>query len=575
MKLFTILISLFTITIFAQNNKKHDTFFEKGNGNQSASYQETIAYFKMLAADFPTIQMKEMGLTDSGEPLHMITFNPDKEFDFDKIQKTKAVLFVNNGIHAGEPDGIDATMQFYRDLATGKMKAPKNTVLVTIPVYNIGGALNRNSTTRANQDGPEIYGFRGNARNYDLNRDLMKSDTRNTKSFVEIFQKINADVFIDNHVSNGSDYQYKLTYIMTQHNKLGTVLGNFMNDEMMPALVKDLQKKKIETTPYVDSFKDTPDKGFGQFVDSPRYTTGYTSLFNTIGFVVETHMLKKYAERVKMTYEYMKSTMDFTDANYQKIKEIRVKNLEQYQPKKSYTLKWEMDSTKTTKFTFLGYEAGYKKSEATTGDRLYYDRSKPYKKDVPYIKEFKSAKEIVIPTAYVVPREYWNIIELLKNNNISFRQFKNDTIVEVESYRIADFKTSSFAYEGHYPHRNTTVTSKKVKMNFAKGDYYVPTNQKGVKYLLEAFEPEGVDSFFNWNFFDAILQQKEHYSEYIFEDTAAQLLKDNATLKAELETKKQNDLEFAKSAKAQLEWIYKHSAYYEKAHMQYPVYRVL
>ncbi|MBZ4034764.1 M14 family metallopeptidase [Flavobacterium sp. 17A] len=575
MKLFTIFISLFTLSLFAQNNKKYDTFFEKGNGNQSASYQETIAYFKMLAADFPTIQMKEMGWTDSGEPLHMITFNADAAFDFDKIQKTKAVLFVNNGIHAGEPDGIDATMQFYRDLATGKMKAPKNTVLVTIPVYNIGGALNRNSTTRANQDGPEIYGFRGNARNYDLNRDLMKSDTRNTKSFVEIFHKINADVFIDNHVSNGSDYQYKLTYIMTQHNKLGTVLGDFMNNEMMPALVKDLQKKKIETTPYVDSFKDTPDKGFGQFVDSPRYTTGYTSLFNTIGFVVETHMLKKYAERVKMTYEYMKTTMDFTDANYQKIKELRVKNLEQFQPKKKYTLQWEMDSTKTTKFTFLGYEAGYKKSEATTGDRLYYDRSKPYKKDVPYIKEFKSQKEVVIPSAYIIPRGYWNIIELLKNNNISFRQFKNDTVVEVESYRIADFKTVPSAYEGHYLHRNTTITSKMVKMNFAKGDYYVPTNQKGVKYLLEAFEPEGVDSFFNWNFFDAILQQKEHYSEYIFEDTAAQLLKDNPTLKAELETKKQNDREFAKSAEAQLNWIYKHSVYYEKAHMQYPVYRLL
>lgn len=575
MKLFTIFISLFTITLFAQNNKKYDTFFEKGNGNQSADYYETIRYFKMLANDFPTIQVKEMGLTDSGEPLHMVTFNPDKEFDFGKIQKTKAVLFVNNGIHAGEPDGIDASMQFYRDLATGKMKAPKNTVLVCIPVYNIGGALNRNSTTRANQDGPEVYGFRGNARNYDLNRDLMKSDTRNTKSFVEIFQKINADVFIDNHVSNGSDYQYKLTYIMTQHNKLGTVLGDYMNDVMMPALVKDLQNKKIETTPYVDSFKDTPDKGFGQFVDSPRYTTGYTSLFNTIGFVVETHMLKKYAERVKVTYEYMKSTLDFTDANYLKIKELRVKNLGQYQPKKKYTLLWEMDSTKATKFTFLGYEAGYKKSDATTGDRLYYDRSKPYKKDVPYVKEFKSQKDVVIPSAYIIPRGYWNIMELLKNNNITFRQLKNDTIAEVESYRIADFKTASSAYEGHYVHRNTTVTSKMVKMNFSKGDYYVPTNQKGVKYLLEAFEPEGVDSFFNWNFFDAILQQKEHYSDYVFEDSAAKILKENPILKAELEAKKQNDREFAKNPEAQLNWIYKNSAHYEKAHMQYPVYRVL
>lgn len=575
MRLFTIVISLFTLTLFAQNTKKYDTFFEKGNGNQAADYSETINYYTLLSHDFPTIQMVEMGLTDSGYPLHIITFNPDKEFDFTKIQKNKAVLLVNNGIHAGEPDGIDATMQLFRDLALGKIKAPKNTVIVTIPVYNIGGALNRNSNTRANQDGPEIYGFRGNARNYDLNRDFMKSDTRNTKSFVEIFQKTNADVFIDNHVSNGSDYQYKLTYIMTQHNKLGTVLGDFMNTQMMPALVKDLQNKKIETTPYVDSLKDTPDKGFGQFTDSPRYTTGYTSLYNTIGFVVETHMLKKYADRVKVTYEYMKSTIDFMDANYLKIKELRLKNEEQYKPKKTYTLKWEMDSTKTTPFSFLGYEAGYKKSEATTGNRLFYDRSKPYKKDVPYIKEFKSVKEVVIPTAYIIPRGYWNIIDLLKNNAITYSTLKKDTIIEVESYKIADFKTVPSAYEGHYIHRNTTITSKMVKVAFSKGDYLVPTNQKGVKYLLEAFEPEGVDSFFNWNFFDPILQQKEHYSDYVFEDTAAKLLKENPALKAELESKKQTDPEFAKNPEAQLEWIYKHSAYYEKAHLQYPVYRVL
>jgi hypothetical protein len=62
-----------------------------------------------------------------------------------------------------ESDGIDATMQLFRDLALGKIKVPQNTIISTIPIYNIGG-LNRNSTTRANQDGPEIYGFRGNGR---------------------------------------------------------------------------------------------------------------------------------------------------------------------------------------------------------------------------------------------------------------------------------------------------------------------------------------------------------------------------------------------------------------------------
>jgi hypothetical protein len=107
--------------------------------------------------------------------------------------------------------------------------------------------LNRNSTTRANQDGPEIYGFRGNGRNYDLNRDFIKSDHKTPKVCGTLSQT-QPRCFIDNHVSNGADYQYKLTYIMTQQNQLGTVLGTYLDTEMMPSIVLDLQKKNIETT---------------------------------------------------------------------------------------------------------------------------------------------------------------------------------------------------------------------------------------------------------------------------------------------------------------------------------------
>jgi hypothetical protein len=575
MRFLTTLLLLCSLTILAQTNTKYDTYFEKGNGNQSATYQETIAYFQLLANDFKTIDIKTMGLTDSGEPLHMVTFNSDATFDFEAIQKNKAVLFINNGIHAGEPDGIDASMQFFRDLALGKIKAPKNTVIVCIPVYNIGGALNRNSSTRANQNGPEEYGFRGNARNYDLNRDFIKSDTRNTKSFVEIFHQINPDVFIDNHVSNGSDYQYKLTYIMTEPSKLGTVLGSYIRKEMMPNLVSDLKKKKIETTPYVNTFHETPDQGFAQFYDSPRYTTGYTSLFNSIGFVVETHMLKNYSDRVKVTYEFMESTLEFTDANATTIKQKRQENEAQFQPNKTYTLQWEVDNSVKEPFTFLGYEAGYKKSEATTGQRLFYDRNQPFKKEVPFFPQYKSVKDVTIPKAYIIPRGFWPVIELLKSNGIVCQSIPKDTIIEVESYRIVDYKTTPSAYEGHYIHRNTVVASKTEKLAFAKGDYIVTTQQKGIKYLLETLEPEAVDSFFNWNFFDPILLQKEGYSDYVFEDTAAQLLKDNPKLKSDLEAKKQKEPEFLNNPKAQLDWIYKQSVYYEKAHLQYPVYRII
>lgn len=565
---------LFSIVLFGQKSDKYQTYFEKGNGNQSANYQEIKAYYKLLDSNFETIKVLEMGETDSGENLQIVLFDKDKKFNFDKNSK-KAVLLINNGIHAGEPDGIDATMQLYRDLAVGKIKSPENVILVAIPVYNIGGCLNRNSTTRVNQNGPEEYGFRGNARNFDLNRDFIKTDTKNTKSFVAIFQTYNPDIFIDNHVSNGADYQYTLTYIMTEPKKLGTVLGDFTKNELTPSILKNLRLKNIETTPYVNVWKDTPDKGFEQFFDSPRYATGYTSLFNSIGFVVETHMLKKYKDRVKVTYQFMVETLNYTDRNFKIIKEKRIENLKQYNAGEKYTLKWVIDSTKITKIPFLGYEGSYKKSDVTTGKRLFYDKLKPYKKEIPFLADYKSVIEIKIPKAYIIPQGFWTVIDLLKLNKIEYSQLLNDTLIEVESYKIADYKTAKNAYEGHYPHNTTIVNKSILKLQFYKGDYLIFTEQKGVKFLLETLEPEAIDSYFNWNFFDTSLQQKEGYSDYVFEDLANEYLNKNTNLRVQLQEKIKSDKAFATNPEAQLEWVHKNSIYYEKAHLQYPIYRVL
>jgi len=567
-------IFLLSIMAHAQNTD-FLTIYEKGNGNQSATYEETIAYFQLLDKNFETISMQEMGLTDSGEPLHIVTYNIDKNFDFEKIQKEKAVLLINNGIHPGEPDGIDATMMLFRDLALGKIKIPKNLAIVTIPIYNIGGALNRNSFSRANQNGPESYGFRGNARNFDLNRDFLKSDTRNARSFAQIFHLTNPDIFIDNHVSNGADYQYTFTYIATHYQKLGGNLGKFWDSDMLPSLLSDLKKKKIESVPYVNIHDQKPDGGFDAMMDYPRYSTGFASMFNTIGSMPETHMLKDYASRVKVTYDYMISTIEYADKNYAKIKKLRKENLQNYLPGQKYTLLWKLDPDKVSSIPFLGYEGDYKPSEISGKPRLFYDRSKPFNKNIPYHKEYKPSLEVIIPEAYIIPKAWWPIIELLKINNIAMTPLEKEVELEVESYRINDYKTSSSAYEGHYPHHTVNVIPAKKKVQFKKGDFLIKTQQPGVKYLLETLEPQGNDSYFAWNFFDSVLQQKEYFSAYVFEDLAKQLLDKNPKMKTEFEKKKSEDPKFADSGEAQLDWIYRHSDYYEKSHMEYPVFRIM
>lgn len=572
MRFIKYILLFISIGLFGQNSTRFQTPFEKGNGNQSTNYEECISFYQNLATTFPTIQIIEKGLTDSGKPLHIVVYSENKNFDFNQ---NKALVLINNGIHPGEPDGIDASMLLLRDFATSKIKVPKNTLVVVIPVYNIGGMLNRNSSSRANQNGPEEYGFRGNARNYDLNRDFIKSDTKNSRSFQELFQSVRPDVFLDNHVSNGADYQYTFTCIATQHERLGTKLGNYFINEFYQDIVKSMNQKKIDVVPYVTVHGSTPDKGFEQFTDTPRYATGYTTLFNTLGFVPETHMLKSFSERVKVTYEFMVSVIQHTDMHWEKIKKIRKESANEYAAGTQYPLHWTIDSSKVSYIDFKGFEGSTKPSTISGKDRLYYDRSKPFTKKIPFYGNYKPTQFITVPKSYIIPQSQWEILDLLRLNQLSFTQIQKDTLIEVESYKIESYQTSKSPYEGHYGHYSTKVSKSSQQVKFVAGDYVFSTNQPGVKYLLETLEPEAVDSYFNWNFFDAILQLKEGYSAYVFEDLAAELLQKDAPLKATFEAKKAAEPEFAENGRAQLDWVYKNSAYYEKAHLQYPVYRVI
>ncbi|RBP29897.1 hypothetical protein DFR65_105123 [Oceanihabitans sediminis] len=576
MKKLLILLVLLTSCSSEKNISNFDftTTFEKSQGTETPTYSEVINYFTQLAETYSEISIQAIGETDSNEPLHIVTLNPDAEFDFSEIRKSKRILFINNGIHPGEPDGIDATMMLYRDIAQGKIEAPKNTVLVSIPIYNVGGALNRNISSRTNQNGPKEYGFRGNARNYDLNRDFIKSDSKNAKTFAEIFHLVQPDIFIDNHVSNGADYQYTLTHLFTQHNKLGGDLGKYLHHEMMPKLEEKLKTKNWDITPYVNVFNNVPEKGFSQFMDSPRYSTGYTALFNTLGMMVETHMLKPYKQRVEGTYELLKSMIDILEEDGENIKSLRSIMNKKLLANETYPLNWEIDTIKTTTLSFKGYEGTMITSEVTGLPRLKYDRSKPFTKEVIYQNYFKPTDSIVIPSAYIIPKAWWNIIELLKLNHVEMQELKNDTILEVESYKIASYETRKQAYEGHYQHYNTSVKTSTEKISFKKGDYMIKTNQRALRYLLETLEPQAADSFFNWNFFDTILQQKEHFSPYVWEDKAKELLASNPKLQIDFNLKKSFDTDFANNWYAQLDWLHKQSNNYEKPHLQYPVYRL-
>ncbi|HRI01997.1 MAG TPA: M14 family zinc carboxypeptidase [Saprospiraceae bacterium] len=559
---------------FIKLNAQQDwiTPFEQ-NKNQTCTYHQCIAFYKALSKSFPKlVKVNEIGPSDVSYPVHEVILSSEG-FDPRKAkQKNKLVLMINNGIHPGEPEGIDASMILARECCLNpQLKSIlKDITLVIIPIYNVGGSLRRNSTTRVNQNGPESYGFRGNMQNLDLNRDFIKCDSRNAMSFTACFQKWQPDVFVDTHTSDGADYPYNISLITTQRDKLSKPLSEFLFGEMLPKLYAQMALQQDEMVPYVE-LKDIPENGIYDFLETPRYSTGYTSLFHCLSFMTETHMLKPFAVRVESTKRFLhlllKTSYEYKSVILQKKKE----SIKYEQSKSEYTIKWKLNDLIADSIEFRSYPTMNALSPIIHQAIVRYDKTMEAKIKIPFFNHFEPAINTKIPAYYIIPQAYHQITLRLDLNKIQYTTLSQDSCIQVSSYRIDKFASPEKPYEHHFLHRGVELTEIPTMQCFMKGDLLIPTTQFARRYIIECLEPQAADSYFAWNFFDGMLQRKEYFSDYLFEPMVETIFKQNPELQSEFTQKQAQDTLFSQDGWEQLYYIYSRSQFSESSYMLYPV----
>jgi len=571
---------------FCEEQKKYITYFEKTEGKGSPTYQEIISYYKNLVSDFPQVKIKKMGITDSGYPLHLVVYDPGETFRPDSWKADrKIIVLINNAIHAGEPPGIDASMMFLRDILLEKIKIPDNMVLAIVPVCNIGGHLNRGHS-HVIKNGPLEYGTRENVRGFDLNRDFIKADTRNTQTFQAINNWLKPHIFIGTHEDTFSGIQHVATLINVQYNRLCGQLGNYLEKEMHPALFKKMEEKKYPMVPYVWYMENGKiSAGIRQTNENARYSIGFFSLFNTIGFLPEMNRLKPYEERVNSVYALFESFMDVINKDGEHILRMIEKARESVKTQKIFNLNYKLNQEKFKMVNYLGYESVQKISEFSGFPTLHYNYSKPFATMLKWYYQYEPEISIKKPHAYIIPQRWLNIIENLKRNGVKLKRLGKDSLLQVTVYYIKGLKTNEKVFEKHNFHSNIKIEKSKEQVLFKKGDYLLPMNQESNKFVIEVLEPEGENSFFAWNYFDSILDktllgfdnyfvQPRDIESPIFENMAIDYLKENPDLRTKLENLKKKDKAFSQDISAQLFWVYKHSPWNDGRANKYPVYRV-
>ena len=544
------------------------------HSNETPSYPELIEILTNLADSSDVIELFNMGSSDYGLPIYLCMVNGSRDSlsTFKKARKETTILF-NNAIHPGEPDGINAMLIWLKQVSVNPEVLIKLPVIAFIPAYNIGGMMNRSGNSRANQNGPLEYGFRGNAQNLDLNRDFIKMDSKNAFTFTRIFHAIDPDIFVDNHVSNGADYQYTLTYIANLEDRMSPSIKKITHESLLPNLKKALKTNyQIDLFPYVDLIGKTPEQGITSFNDLPRYSMGYASLFHSIGFTVETHMLKPFPSRVRATYAFMDEIIKWTATHKVLIEKAR-NQARDYTSSNSYLLSnYNRVDESHDSILFLGYEHSFPKNKITGLKRLKYDTSAPYKRHIPLMNAFRPMDTISVPEMYFVGRQEKDVIKRLKANKVEMTKIKKDTVMNLGVFRVIEFESSTKPYEGHFQLKNPSIEKDNQLVNLKRGDCVISAKQKNALFIHSVLQPEAEDSYLVWNFFDSYLQQKEYFSSYVFVDKIEEILKGNPTLKKKYKAKLKEDEEFRSSEWNQLYFIYKNSPYFEPTFSVLPIY---
>lgn len=557
---------------------------ERAGFATTPSYAQTRAYLERLAAAAPErIRLTRFGTSPEGRDLLLVVAAKDAQFTPEAARASgKQIVLVQSGIHAGEIEGKDAALMLLRDLRAGAAHADllDHAILVWLPIFNVDGHENSHAYNRINQNGPREMGFRATAQNLNLNRDYMKADAPEMRDWLAMFDAWQPDLFFDIHTTDGADYAYDLTWYMEEWGPLHAAVQRWQNEAFKQSILPDFEKRGHLAAPYLE-LVDPRDltKGIANFGSGARFSTGYVALRNRAAMLVETHMLKPYATRVRATYDLLVATLAHLGRHPGELRKAvvqadadtvaRARDAQASLPVAFRT------SEHSEPFTLKGY-AFTQEASAISGDTwVRYDPRTPKTYTIPNFRDRVATETVRLPAAYLLPAGWPQIADKLRQHGIRFERVERPLHLRVERYRLGTPRWDEKPFEGRHRLRDFTASVETGEADFAAGAILVPLDQPAANVAVNLLEPRAADSLLHWGFFDAIFEQKEYADARVAERLAREMLAADPALKSEFDAKLAADADFAKSPAARLAFFYERSPWYATQKIgAYPVVRL-
>jgi murein tripeptide amidase MpaA len=548
---------------------------ERSELRTTPSYDETVAWLQKLVAAAPKqLHLLSLGKSPEGREIWLVVATQEKEATPEALRKGgKPTLLAQAGIHAGEIDGKDAGLMLLRDMT---VRGTKRDLLdrvnfLFVPIFNVDGHERSTRFGRVNQRGPEVMGWRTTSQNLNLNRDYAKADTPEMKAMLAALNRWSPDLYLDLHVTDGADYQYDITFGFNGGSGHSPAIADWLKKTFQPAVTADLAAAgHIPGSTDVANWIDPIDwrKGIKSWNADVRFSTGYGDVRHLPTVLLETHSLKPYDQRVLGTYVYLESALRVVGkegGGLRQAAETDRKRRDAIIP-----LSWDVDpKAPVEKIEFKGINARVVPSAISGNVRLEFT-GQPATAMVPYPQQAHVLTSAVRPKAYWIPPAWTEVIERLQTHGIQFERIAQAREVKVAMYRLEEAKFEDKPFEGHIQVKTRPVAENQT-LRFAPGSVRVPTDQALGDLAIILLEPASPDSFFQWGFFDQVLQQTEYIEPYVIEPMAERMMAADPKLADEFRKKLATDEAFRSSAERRLEWFYAKTPFRDERWKLYPI----
>lgn len=550
---------------------------ERTSFRETGEYAEIVEFYRTLDRMSDRVTVHEIGTSPQGREIIAVVLSAHGVRKAEDRDPSRPCSLIINCIHPGEVAGKDATAILAREIVVEE-KHPEileSMDLVIVPVFSVDGHERSSPYNRINQNGPAEMGWRATARNLNLNRDWMKLDAPEMRAMVSLIREWDFDFGIDNHTTNGGDWQYTMMYEAPNHPAMDAEVAAF-NRAFSAAAAQFTEDSGFLTAPYFGSFNyANPEQGIRLGFYGPRYSTGYMALRHIPSLLVEAHMLKPYQDRVESTYAINLGSLKYVAANGSTLLTARrnAKERDMRVTAGQQVVLTARNSGRYRPWTYKGFEYTPYESEIS-GSRIHAWGDEPMDFESRIADQFEPDVRAEVPYGWYIPREWTEIIERIELHGIEHEVVDRDH--ELPFDISADFLTfveyPQRSNEGRFTPRFEIERVMRT-VNPRKGDVIVPVAQPFGRLAASLLMPESPDSCVRWGLINVIFEPKEYFEHYVMEPIARRMLEQSAELRAEFEAL-MNVPEFANSPQNRLEFFYRRSPFFDQKFGIHPVYPI-